>query len=183
VNGLEADKAGTGLRDVLNHLTKGIANIDYKNSVLAKLGIKKEDLVDAKGNMKSLSDVFEVINSKVKGMKSPEKAAIFNSLFGTTGQQADIILANNANELHKVNKLDKLKKKVKEALKKNYVGALSEKNMKSAQNQMKIFKQSAANMGMSLAEVLLPPLARVAGALSKFFQWVAQLPKPMKNVI
>src|SRR5699024_8936683 len=176
-NGLEADKAGTGLRDVLNHLTKGIANIDSKNSVLAKLGIKKEDLVDAKGNMKSLSYVFEVINSKVKGMKSPEKAAIFNSLFGTTGQQAGIILANNAKEL------DKLNKKVKEAPKKNYVGALSEKNMKSAQNQMKIFKQSAANMGMSLAEVLLPPLARVAGALSKFFQWVAQLPKPMKNVI
>ena len=176
-NGLEADKAGTGLRDVLNHLTKGIANIDSKNSVLAKLGIKKEDLVDAKGNMRSLSDVFEVINSKVKGMKSPEKAAIFNSLFGTTGQQAGIILANNAKEL------DKLNKKVKEAPKKNYVGALSEKNMKSAQNQMKIFKQSATNMGMSLAEVLLPPLARVAGALSKFFQWVAQLPKPMKNVI
>lgn len=176
-NGLEADKAGTGLRDVLNHLTKGIANIDSKNSVLAKLGIKKEDLVDAKGNMKSLSDVFEVINSKVKGMKSPEKAAIFNSLFGTTGQQAGIILANNAKEL------DKLNKKVKEAPKKNYVGALSEKNMKSAQNQMKIFKQSATNMGMSLAEVLLPPLSKVAAALSKFFQWVAQLPKPIKSTI
>lgn len=176
-NGLEADKAGTGLRDVLNHLTKGIANIDSKNSVLAKLGIKKEDLVDAKGNMKSLSDVFEVINSKVKGMKSPEKAAIFNSLFGTTGQQAGIILANNAKEL------DKLNKKVKEAPKKNYVGALSEKNMKSAQNQMKIFKQSATNMGMSLAEVLLPPLSKVAASLSKFFQWVSQLPKPIKSTI
>ncbi|MGK4183849.1 phage tail tape measure protein [Ligilactobacillus salivarius] len=176
-NGLEADKAGTGLRDVLNHLTKGIANINSKNSVLAKLGIKKEDLVDAKGNMKSLSDVFEVINSKVKGMKSPEKAAIFNSLFGTTGQQAGIILANNAKEL------DKLNKKVKEAPKKNYVGALSEKNMKSAQNQMKIFKQSATNMGMSLAEVLLPPLSKVAASLSKFFQWVAQLPKPIKSTV
>ncbi len=176
-NGLEADKAGTGLRDVLNHLTKGIANIDSKNSVLAKLGIKKEDLVDAKGNMKSLSDVFEVINSKVKGMKSPEKAAIFNSLFGTTGQQAGIILANNAKEL------DKLNKKVKEAPKKNYVGALSEKNMKSAQNQMKIFKQSATNMGMSLAEVLLPPLSKIAASLSKFFQWVSQLPKPIKSTI
>lgn len=176
-NGLEADKAGTGLRDVLNHLTKGIANIDSKNSVLAKLGIKKEDLVDAKGNMRSLSDVFEVINSKVKGMKSPEKAAIFNSLFGTTGQQAGIILANNAKEL------DKLNKKVKEAPKKNYVGALSEKNMKSAQNQMKIFKQSAANMGMSLSEVLLPPLSKIAASLSKFFQWVGQLPKPIKATI
>lgn len=176
-NGLEADKAGTGLRDVLNHLTKGIANIDSKNSVLAKLGIKKEDLVDAKGNMKSLSDVFGVINSKVKGMKSPEKAAIFNSLFGTTGQQAAIILANNAKEL------DKLNKKVKEAPKKNYVGALSEKNLKSAQNQMKIFKQSATNMGMSLAEVLLPPLSKIAASLSKFFQWISQLPKPIKSTI
>lgn len=176
-NGLEADKAGTGLRQVLNSLTNGIAKIDSKNSVLGKLGIKKEDLVDAKGNMKSLSDVFEVINSKVKGMKSPEKAAIFKSLFGTTGQQAGIILANNVKEL------DELNKKVKEAPKKNYVGALSAKNLQSAQNQMKIFKQSAANMGMSLAEVLLPPLSKIAASLSKFFQWISQLPKPIKSTI
>lgn len=176
-NGLEADKAGTGLRQVLNSLTTGIAKIDSKNSVLGKLGIRKEDLVDAKGNMKSLSEVFEVINGKVKGMKSPDKARIFKELFGTIGQQAGIILANNAKEL------DKLNKKVREAPKNNYVGALSAKNLQSAQNQMKIFKQSAVNMGMSLAEVLLPPLSKVAASLSKFFQWVSQLPKPIKSTI
>lgn len=176
-NGLEADKAGTGLRQVINNLVTGVKDIDSKNSVLGKLGLKKKDLVDAQGNLKSLSAIFEAINSKMKGKESPEKASIFKSLFGTTGQQAGIILANNAKEL------DKLNKKVKEAPKKNYVGALSEKNMKSAQNQMKIFKQSATNMGMSLAEVLLPPLSKVAASLSKFFQWVAQLPKPIKSTI
>lgn len=176
-NGLEADKAGTGLRQVINNLVTGVKDIDSKNSVLGKLGLKKKDLVDAQGNLKSLSAIFEAINSKMKGKESPEKASIFKSLFGTTGQQAGIILANNVKEL------DELNKKVREAPKKNYVGALSEKNMKSAQNQMKIFKQSATNMGMSLAEVLLPPLSKVAASLSKFFQWVAQLPKPIKSTI
>ena len=176
-NGLEADKAGTGLRQVINNLVTGVKNIDSKNSVLGKLGLKKEDLVDAQGNLKSLSEIFEVINSKMKGKESPEKASIFKSLFGTTGQQAGIILSQHVKEL------DELNKKVKEAPKNNYVGALSAKNLQSAQNQMKIFKQSATNMGMSLAEVLLPPLSKVVASLSKFFQWVAQLPKPIKSTI
>ncbi|MEE5987191.1 phage tail tape measure protein [Ligilactobacillus equi] len=176
-NGLEADKAGTGLRQVINNLVTGVKNIDSKNSVLGNLGLKKEDLVDAQGNLKSLSEIFEVINSKMKGKESPEKASIFKSLFGTTGQQAGIILSQHVKEL------DELNKKVKEAPKNNYVGALSAKNLQSAQNQMKIFKQSASNMGMSLAEVLLPPLSKVAASLSKFFQWVSQLPKPIKSTI
>lgn len=176
-NGLEADKAGTGLRQVINNLVTGVKDIDSKNSVLGKLGLKKEDLVDAQGNLKSLSAIFEAINSKMKGKESPEKASIFKSLFGTTGQQAGIILSQHVKEL------DELNKKVREAPKNNYVGALSAKNLQSAQNQMKIFKQSATNMGMSLAEVLLPPLSKVAASLSKFFQWVAQLPKPIKSTI
>lgn len=176
-NGLEADKAGTGLRQVINNLVTGVKNIDSKNSVLGKLGLKKEDLVDAQGNMKSLSAIFEAINSKMKGKDSPEKASIFKSLFGTTGQQAGIILSQHVKEL------DELNKKVREAPKNNYVGALSAKNLQSAQNQMKIFKQSATNMGMSLAEVLLPPLSKIAASLSKFFQWVSQLPKPIKSTI
>ena len=176
-NGLEADKAGTGLRQVINNLVTGVKDIDSKNSVLGKLGLKKEDLVDAQGNLKSLSAIFEAINSKMKGKESPEKASIFKSLFGTTGQQAGIILSQHVKEL------DELNKKVREAPKNNYVGALSAKNLQSAQNQMKIFKQSATNMGMSLAEVLLPPLSKVAASLSKFFQWVAQLPKPIKSTV
>lgn len=176
-NGLEADKAGTGLRQVINNLVTGVKDIDSKNSVLGKLGLKKKDLVDAQGNLKSLSAIFEAINGKMKGKESPEKASIFKSLFGTTGQQAGIILSQHVKEL------DELNKKVREAPKKNYVGALSEKNLKSAQNQMKIFKQSAANMGMSLSEVLLPPLSKIAASLSKFFQWIGQLPKPIKSTI
>ena len=176
-NGLEADKAGTGLRQVINNLVTGVKDIDSKNSVLGKLGLKKKDLVDAQGNLKSLSAIFEAINGKMKGKESPEKASIFESLFGTTGQQAGIILSQHVKEL------DELNKKVREAPKKNYVGALSEKNLKSAQNQMKIFKQSAANMGMSLSEVLLPPLSKIAASLSKFFQWIGQLPKPIKSTI
>ena len=176
-NGLEADKAGTGLRQVINNLVTGVKDIDSKNSVLGKLGLKKKDLVDAQGNLKSLSAIFEAINGKMKGKESPEKASIFKSLFGTTGQQAGIILSQHVKEL------DELNKKVREAPKKNYVGALSEKNLKSAQNQMKIFKQSAANMGMSLSEVLLPPLSKIAASLSKFFQWIGQLPKPIKATI
>ncbi|WP_225427488.1 phage tail tape measure protein [Ligilactobacillus agilis] len=176
-NGLEAEKAGTGLRNVINNLVNGVKKIDDKDSVLNKLGVTRDELVDSEGHLRNLSDVFEVLNSKMKGMQPVERAAIFKSLFGTTGQQAGIILADNVKEL------DELNKKVKEAPKNNYIGALSEKNLKSAQNQLKIFKESASNAGMALAEVLLPSISRVAAQLSKMMQWVAGLPAPMRTLI
>ena len=54
---------GTGLRKVINSLISAVKNIDSKNSVLNKLGIKKEEIVDANGNLKSLSDVMTVLQN------------------------------------------------------------------------------------------------------------------------
>ena len=44
---------GTGLRKVINSLISAVKNIDSKNSVLNKLGIKKEEILTMpKGNKK-----------------------------------------------------------------------------------------------------------------------------------
>lgn len=176
-NGLEAEKAGTGLRAVINGLNAQVKTIDSDKNVLHKLGLTRKDLVDSKGNLRDIPKILETINSKMKGKGSAEKGNIFKALFGTTGQEAGQILAKTAKEV------DELNKKVKNAPKNNYIGALSEKNLKSAQNQIKIFKESATNMGMSLAEVVLPPLSRLAGMFSKVFQAVASLPKPIRAVV
>lgn len=160
-NGLEADKAGTGLRKVINSLSGAVKNIDSKDSPLKKLGITKNDLVDSKGNLKSLSDVMGVLGEKTKNMGTAEKNVVFNSLFGTTGQQAGMILADNAKKLKELNS------EVAKSSKNDYVGKLAEKNMGTAENAMKRFKAVGQDVQMTLASAVLPTVSKMAESMSK----------------
>lgn len=159
-NGVEADKAGTGLRKVINSLSTAAKSIDKKDNILNKLGIKKADIVDSNGNLKSLSDIMATLNEKTKNMGTSEKNVVFNSLFGTTGQQAGMILADNASKLKELNS------EVAKSSKNNYVGKLAEKNMGSAQNAMNRFKMAAQDVQMTLASAVLPTVSKMAESLS-----------------
>lgn len=149
-NGLEAEKAGTGLRRAIINLSKAAAGIDKDGNVLKKLGIRKEDILDSKGNLKDLSTVMGVIGKKTKDMSNTEKGVLFNKLFGTTGQQAGFILTENTSKLHE------LTEQVEKSAKNNYIGKLAESNLKSAQNQFNIFKEQLTNTAMDAARIILP---------------------------
>lgn len=151
-NGLEADKAGTGLRKTIISLNQAASKIDSKNSVLARLGVKKEEIVDSNGKLKDLATILDVINKHIKESKKGEvdKGQVFQSLFGTTGRQAGTILAENTSQLRK------LSAEVQNSTSQDYIGKLSRNNLKSAQNQIKIFRQQITNAGMDAARILLP---------------------------
>lgn len=152
-NGLEADKAGTGLRKALNSLTSPTAQA---TSALKSLGISTKDFTDKSGKMKSMSDIFGLLGEKTKNLSEDQKANIFHSIFGTTGQQAGLILAENAKQLGALND------QVEKAGKNNYVGELANKNMKTAQNAMKQFKMAAQDVGNTLATNMLPTVSKMA---------------------
>lgn len=113
------------------------------------------------------------INEHTQNMSKTDKGVVFNELFGTTGQQADEILAQNTDKLHK------LDQEAQNASKHNYVGKLAEKNMGTAQGAMSRFKMTAQDVEMTLAAKLLPTISNVAKkvaelAESKGFQVVVQ---------
>ena len=149
-NGLEADKAGTGLRKTIISLNQAASKINSKNSILARLGIKKEEVTDSNGKLKNLADILDVVNKHTKNMSTLERGQVFQSLFGTTGRQAGTILAENTSQLRK------LSAEVQSSTSQDYIGKLSRNNLKSAQNQIKIFKQQITNAGMDAARILLP---------------------------
>ncbi|GHV97322.1 hypothetical protein lacNasYZ03_05360 [Lactobacillus nasalidis] len=162
-NGLEADKAGTGLRKVIQSLGDAIGKIGSKNSVLTQLGIKKSELVDANGNMKDLATCFSVINKHTKGMSTVEKGTLFKSLFGTTGSQAGQILAENVGYLKELTgEVDKAGKKG------SYVSQLATKNSATAKQAQASFKQSAEAFKMTLGTAMLPAIRTASKELSKF---------------
>lgn len=155
---------GTGLRKVINSLISAVKNINSKNSVLNKLGIKKEEIVDANGNLKSLSDVMTVLQNHTDSMDRTTKGAIFNSLFGTTGQQAGMILAESSQ------RLGELTQKTQEAADKGkYVQTLAEKNSQTAQANTEKFKKAWEDLEIKFGAELLPYMTEASKSLSELF--------------
>lgn len=156
-SGIEADKAGTGLRKTINSLmspTKGA------QAALEKYGMSVDDFKDKSGKLKPVATIFDEIGKKVpKG----QQANFFHNVFGTTGQNSAAVLAQNVDELKKVNA------QVGGAYKNNYVGKLANKNMKSTQNSIKQYKQASNAVMIELGTALMPALSKSAKAMAKSF--------------
>lgn len=155
---------GTGLRKVINSLVSAVKNIDSKSSVLGKLGIRKNEIVDANGNLRSLTDIMGVLNKHTQDMNGAEKNAVFNDLFGTTGQQAGMILAENSK------RLGELTEKTQAAADKGkYVQTLAQKNSETAQANTQKFKKAWEDLEIKFGAELLPYMTEATKSLSDLF--------------
>ncbi|MEI3637278.1 phage tail tape measure protein [Lactococcus lactis subsp. lactis] len=160
-NGLEADKAGTGLRKVIVSLqspSKDAAD------ALAGIGLSTKDFVDQNGNMKSMTEIFGLLNQHTEKLSSFQKGQIFHALFGTTGQQAGAILSENVKQLGELD--DKVKKS---ADGQGYVVNLANKNMQSTQNELKQFKAAGEAVLIMIGQRFLPVLSDAATSMAKAF--------------
>lgn len=160
-NGLEADKAGTGLRKVIVSLASPTKN---GAAALATLGLKMSDLKDKNGNLKDLSSLMGEIGSHAKKLSSSQQAVVYKALFGTTGMQAGQILANNADQLAG------LTKQVEKAGNSgSYVQKLAQKNSATAQQNLARFKQALNALEIMMGNAFLPVMTKAANALTKLF--------------
>lgn len=160
-NGLEADKAGTGLRKVIVSLQ---SPSDAAAAALTKIGLSTKDFVDQNGNMKSMTEIFGLLNQHTEKLSSFEQGQIFHSLFGTTGQQAGAILSENVKQLGELD--DKVKKS---ADGQGYVVNLANKNMQSTQNELKQFKAAGEAVLIMIGQRFLPVLSDAATSMAKAF--------------
>ena len=164
-NGLEADKAGTALRGTINGLTNQINNIGKKNSIFDKLGIKKPEMVDAHGNLKSLSHDMAVLYQHIQAHSSggSQQNGFFKSIFGTTGMNGAMILAKDSKEVQ--NLTDRTAKAGRTG---SYVAQLAAKNMGTAQGATASAKQAMNAFTITIGKAVLPALNEASNALAKF---------------
>lgn len=160
-NGLEADKAGTGLRKVIVSLQSPSKDAA---EALAGIGLSTKDFVDQNGNMKSMTEIFGLLNQHTEKLSSFQKGQIFHALFGTTGQQAGAILSENVKQLGELD--DKVKKS---ADGQGYVINLANKNMQSTQNELKQFKAAGEAVLIMIGQKFLPVLSDAATSMAKAF--------------
>ena len=164
-NGLEASKAGTGLNQVINRLSNSAGKLKQgdKKNVLAQLGIRPKEIMNSKGQLKSLSTVFGVLNKHMQGMSKVQKINIMKSLFGTTGEQAGLILAKYNGELG-----DLSKKTLKAGKDGDYVAKLAKKNSETAKMQMARLKMTGEAFTMTLGAKMLPAINKAGDSLAVF---------------
>lgn len=160
-NGLEADKAGTGLRKVIVSLQSPSKDAA---EALAGIGLSTKDFVDQNGNMKSMTEIFGLLNQHTEKLSSFQQGQIFHALFGTTGQQAGAILSENIKQLGELD--DKVKKS---ADGQGYVVNLANKNMQSIQNELKQFKAAGEAVLIMIGQRFLPVLSDAATSMAKAF--------------
>lgn len=156
-NGIESDKAGTGLRKTINSL---ISPTKTGTDAMKQYGLSISDFKDKSGKLKDTKTIFDQIN---KAVPKGDQANFFHNVFGTTGQNAAAVLASNTDQLKKVNE------QVGGAYKNNYVGKLADKNMKSTQNSTKQFKEASKAIQIELGTALMPALAESSKGMAKTF--------------
>lgn len=160
-NGLEADKAGTGLRKTISSLqspTKGA------KEALDGIGLSTKDFVDKSGKMKSMTEIFGMLNQHTEKLSKFEKGQLFHTLFGATGQQAGSILSENSKQLGDLNK------KVEDSAKgQGYVAELAKKNMGSVKNELAQFKEAGNAALIMIGKEMLPVLREASIQMVRTF--------------
>lgn len=157
--GIEGTRAGTGMRKVMNSLLAPTAGA---TEALNKYGMSMDDFKTKSGALKQLPDIMKVINKHTKDLGKADRGAFFKAVFGTTGQQAAMVLAQNSKAMAD------LVKNEKEAEKNNYVNDLAKRNMQSTQMQMKQLQMNVQAIAINMGNKLLPAVNAVAGAFSRW---------------
>jgi TP901 family phage tail tape measure protein len=91
--GIKASQAGTTLKSVILNLS---APTKAGENALTKMGLSMRNLQDDAGNLKSLPEIFALLNDKAKGFTSTQKADIFKDLFGTESLAGALALMDKA---------------------------------------------------------------------------------------
>lgn len=161
-HGLEADKAGTGLRKTITSLA---APTSAATAALKEIGIKSTSVFkDSNGNFKSLTSIMGTLEKHTKNLGGAEKASVFKAIFGSTGMAAAQILAKNSDALGKLT--DKVTAAGKAG---EYVQKLANKNADTAQMNTKQFKEAGSALETMMGAKLLPVMTKVTQDMVKAF--------------
>ncbi|MEN2368782.1 phage tail tape measure protein [Levilactobacillus brevis] len=176
-NGQDGTVAGTGLRKDINSLMNTTSNGD---KALKSIGLSSDDLRDSHNNLLSLDKAFELLNSHMKGMNDTERASVFHSLFGTTGQESALILSKNVEQMKSLT--GQVQNAEKQGKGKGYIADLAQKNMKSWKNQIEVFKQYLNVMGLGFTKTVLPGFTHMLTDTNHVLKALIKLPEPVKDL-
>ena len=94
--GIQGSMAGTSIRNMADYLTQSITNPNFKGAkTLAKLGLGKQDFVDANGDLQDFAVILEKIGTATQGLSTIDQNTVFKSIFGVRGMRAAVAIMHD----------------------------------------------------------------------------------------
>lgn len=91
--GIQGSMAGTSIRNMADYLTQSITNPNFKGAkALAKLGLGKQDFVDANGDLQDFAVILEKIGTATQNLSTVDQNNVFKSIFGVRGMRAAVAI-------------------------------------------------------------------------------------------
>lgn len=160
--GIQASMAGTTLRGALSRLAKPSGEAI---AAFNQLGIRKQDILDSEGNVKSLVDVVRVLEKS--GANAGQMMAIFGQRAGP-GMSALVQQGSKA--------LADMTKTLEDAAGAGGAAEVAQKQMSGFNGKMLTLKSAFQEMQIAIAESgLLDFVGRLTEKLTGLFRWIGQL--------
>lgn len=146
--GIQGSMAGTSIRNMADYLTQSITNPNFKGAkALAKLGLGKQDFVDANGDLQDFAVILEKIGTATQGLSTVDQNAVFKSIFGVRGMRAAVaIMRDTEGYFDLLNKIQN-----------NSAGFAEEvvgKRMETIAGKIDIVRSAAENLMTTFSEAL-----------------------------
>lgn len=168
--GIEGEKAGTNLRNILTALVKPTKS---QKAAFEELGISLEEF--KAGNL-SLADVLDLARKNTEGLTGAQKAALYSQAVGKTGQAGfNALIAQGGDALRNLTKETE-----------NAHGAtkrMADTMMKSAQNQLAKAKAEFEVLGIEIGSKLLPIINDFLKEGIKVIDWFKGLSPETQTMI
>lgn len=166
--GIQGSMAGTALSNALMYLNRAFNTPkSYGAEWLRRLGINKEDLYEANGELRNMGVVFGVIGDRIKQLPADQAADALQRIFGVRGQRGANAMITALQDYWKIyNKI------MYES--QGYAAAINEEIMSSPFGKFDMAKESLKTALITLVESATPALVTLFDAFSAVFNLVSQ---------
>lgn len=146
--GIQGSMAGTSIRNMADYLTQSLTNPNFKGAkALARLGLSKQDFVDANGDFQDFAIILGKIEEATQGLSTIDQNAVFKSIFGVRGMRAAVaIMRDTEGYFDLLNKIQN-----------NSAGFAEEvvgKRMETLAGKIDIIQSAAENLMTTFSEAL-----------------------------
>ncbi|MFV0384873.1 phage tail tape measure protein [Paracoccus sp. (in: a-proteobacteria)] len=177
--GGQADTAATSFRNMGRALTRGESATDRQAAAMQKLGLKSAQI--ARDMQHDAVGTTAEVLSRLRDLPDHMQASVMSDLFGDEARELTKLI-NNAGLLPKLLSMV--------ASEREYMGSAEAEYAARAEttaNNLQLLRNQMARLGVSIGEVVLPPLNDLLevsqGVIDKMTTWAKEHPKLTKGLV
>lgn len=169
-NGIKGSEGGTKLRNIILSLS---APTENATKAMESLGLK---VYDAKGNMRSMDDIFNDLNKTLSKMTQGEQTEVLNTIFNKTDLKAVNALLANSNE-----RFSELSGYINDA--DDAAATMADTMQNNLNGQITILKSALSEAAISIGQALMPIMKQLTGIIQSLVDKFNNLSPTTKTII